>query len=76
MPDWASDKEKRLAKIQEAMAALEADAKLFHTSICRGLCAAKIRQAGRPHHDPGFSDPLFWRAQTVDQRALRRVFQE
>src|SRR5881397_669391 len=27
MPDWASDKEKRLAKIQEAMAALEADAK-------------------------------------------------
>ena len=28
MPDWASDKEKRLAKIQEAMAALEADAKL------------------------------------------------
>jgi transposase len=28
MPDWAGDKEKRLAKIQEAMAALEADAKL------------------------------------------------
>jgi hypothetical protein len=28
MPDWASDKEKRLAKIQEAMAALEAEAKL------------------------------------------------
>ena len=28
MPDWASDKEKRLAKIQEAMAALEADTKL------------------------------------------------
>ena len=28
MPDWASDKAKRLAKIQEAMAALEADAKL------------------------------------------------
>jgi hypothetical protein len=28
MPDWASDREKRLAKIQEAMAALEADAKL------------------------------------------------
>ena len=27
-PDWAGDKEKRLAKIQEAMAALEADAKL------------------------------------------------
>jgi hypothetical protein len=25
MPDWASDKEKRLAKIQEAMAALEAE---------------------------------------------------
>ena len=28
MPDWASDKEKRLAKIQEAMTALEAEAKL------------------------------------------------
>src|SRR6187551_3786117 len=28
MPDWASDKKKRLAKIQEAMAALEAEAKL------------------------------------------------
>ena len=28
MPDWAGDKAKRLAKIQEAMAALEADAKL------------------------------------------------
>ena len=28
MPDWASEKEKRLAKIQEPMAALEADAKL------------------------------------------------
>ena len=28
MPDWASDKEKSLAKIQEAMAALEAEAKL------------------------------------------------
>ena len=28
MPDWASDKAKRLAKIQEAMAALEADAQL------------------------------------------------
>ena len=28
MPDWASDKEKRLAKIQEAMAALEAETKL------------------------------------------------
>ena len=28
MPDWASDKAKRLAKMQEAMAALEADAKL------------------------------------------------
>jgi hypothetical protein len=27
MPDWASDRAKRLAKIQEAMAALEADAK-------------------------------------------------
>jgi hypothetical protein len=27
MPDWAGDKAKRLAKIQEAMAALEADAK-------------------------------------------------
>ena len=26
MPDWANDKEKRLAKIQEAMATLEADA--------------------------------------------------
>jgi hypothetical protein len=32
--DWASDKEKRLAKIQEAMAALEADklAALCHIS--------------------------------------------
>ena len=28
MPDWAGDKAKRLAKMQEAMAALEADAKL------------------------------------------------
>ena len=28
MPDWAGDKAKRLAKIQEAMAVLEADAKL------------------------------------------------
>jgi hypothetical protein len=28
MPDWASDKEKRPAKIQEAMAELVADAKL------------------------------------------------
>src|SRR5664280_2955536 len=28
MPDWAGDKQKRLAKIQQAMAALEADAKL------------------------------------------------
>src|SRR5258705_10578512 len=28
MPDWASDKQKRLAKIQQAMAALEAEARL------------------------------------------------
>src|SRR6201984_475819 len=28
LPDWAGDKQKRLAKIQQAMAALEADAKL------------------------------------------------
>src|SRR5258708_40116317 len=28
MPDWVGDKQKRLAKIQQAMAALEADAKL------------------------------------------------
>ena len=28
MPDWAGDKQKRLAKIQQAMAALEAEAKL------------------------------------------------
>jgi len=28
MPDWAGDKQKRLAKIRQAMAALEADAKL------------------------------------------------
>ena len=28
LPDWAGDKEKRLAKIQQAMAALEADARL------------------------------------------------
>ena len=28
MPDWAGDKQKRLAKIQQAMAALEADARL------------------------------------------------
>src|ERR1700682_4836569 len=27
MPDWAGDKQKRLAKIQQAMAALEADAR-------------------------------------------------
>jgi len=27
-PDWAGDKQKRLAKIQQAMAALEADARL------------------------------------------------
>ena len=28
MPDWAGDKQKRLAKIQQAMTALEADARL------------------------------------------------
>ena len=28
MPDWTGDKQKRLAKIQQAMAALEADARL------------------------------------------------
>lgn len=28
MPDWAGDKQKRLAKIQQAMASLEAEAKL------------------------------------------------
>ena len=28
MPDWVGDKEKRLVKIQQAMAALEADARL------------------------------------------------
>jgi len=28
MPDWVGDKQKRLAKIQRAMAALEADARL------------------------------------------------
>jgi hypothetical protein len=28
MPDWAGDKQKRLAKIQQAMAALEAEARL------------------------------------------------
>ena len=28
LPDWAGDKQKRLAKIQQAMAALEADARL------------------------------------------------
>src|SRR5258707_5528552 len=28
LPDWAGDKQKRLAKIQQAMAALEAEAKL------------------------------------------------
>ena len=35
MPDWASDRQKRLAKIQEAMAALEANAKLAAEPLLR-----------------------------------------
>ena len=58
MPDWASDKAKRLAKIQEAMAALEADAKLAaeeerrieaERSSSATLKAARSR-ANRRHH--------------------------
>jgi hypothetical protein len=33
-------------------------------------------QATGPHHDPGFPLPLFWPAETIDQRAMRRVFQQ
>jgi hypothetical protein len=44
MPDWASDKAKRLAKIQEATAALEADAKLAAEEE-RRIEAEKQRQA-------------------------------
>jgi hypothetical protein len=36
----------------------------------------KYDKARRPHPDTGFSDSLFWGAQTIDQRALRRVFQQ
>jgi hypothetical protein len=34
MPDWASNKGKRLAKIQEAMAALEGEVKRYRKIRC------------------------------------------
>src|SRR6266446_1094852 len=43
MPDWAGDKQKRLAKIQQAMAALEADARLA-AAEARRIEAEKERQ--------------------------------
>src|ERR1700754_195780 len=43
MPDWVGDKQKRLAKIQQAMAALEADARLAAAEE-RGIEAEKEQQ--------------------------------
>jgi hypothetical protein len=63
MPDWAGDKQKRLAKIQQAMAALEADARLAAEEE-RRIEAEKERQrqgegrkkrgkpAARPSEEP------------------------
>ena len=61
MPDWASDREKRLAKIQEAMAALEADAKLAAEEERR--IEAEKSSASTPPSPPGSSpgvSPYRW----------------
>src|SRR6267142_62248 len=47
MPDWAGDKQKRLAKIQQAMAALEADGRL----------AAEPSDQPDPKSQRNFTDP-------------------
>jgi hypothetical protein len=36
--------------------------------------ASRRPQTGRPYHAPGFPKALFWQAQTIDERAMRRVF--
>ena len=53
MPDWASDKEKRLAKIQEAMAALEADAKLAAEEERRIEAEKQQQRNAAGHKKPG-----------------------
>ena len=53
MPDWASDKEKRLAKIQEAMAALEADAKLAAEEERRIEAEKQQQRDADGHKKPG-----------------------
>ena len=53
MPDWASDKEKRLAKIQEAMAALEAEAKLAAEEERRIEAEKQQQRDAEGHKKPG-----------------------
>src|SRR6266702_4980875 len=53
MPDWASDKEKRLAKIQEAMAALEVKAKLAAEEERRIEAEKQQQRNAAGHKMPG-----------------------
>ena len=76
MPDWAGDKAKRLAKIQEAMAALEADAKLAaeeerrieaEKAAANGKVGGPLTQLMRKKiDDGGFETPYRLRKQVVE----------
>ena len=56
MPDWAGDKQKRLAKIQQAMAALEAEAKLAAARRVRAVQEPSSRSQAKPWQ-PGAQPP-------------------
>ena len=53
MPDWASDKQRRLAKIQEAMAALEAEARLVAEEERRIEAEKELQRAAEGRKKPG-----------------------
>jgi hypothetical protein len=53
MPDWAGDKQKRLAKIQQAMAALETDARLAAEEERRIEAEKEQRRQAEGRKKPG-----------------------
>src|SRR5712671_1454712 len=57
MPDWAGDKQKRLAKIQQAMAALEADAKLAAEEERRIAAEKEQQRQAEGRKKPGKAAP-------------------
>jgi transposase len=53
MPDWVADKEKRLAKIREAKAALEAEARAAAEEKARAEAAAEEERRAKGRKKPG-----------------------